>query len=281
MRILVIGGTGKIGRHLVQVLRDAGHHAVPASRHPEDDGIALDVTNPASILSAGGGFDAAYLTTPLGPDEGTVGVAAVAALRTAGVGKIVYLAIHNLEAMREIPHFETKIPVKAAVLAEPGNVVLQPNFFFQNDLMTIPVLMGPGIYPLPIGSAGVWSIDVADIARAAARALTRPDWDGRAVPLCGPELLTGPAIAAAWGKALGRPVHYGGDAVEPFVSAMRTNIPDMSDWMANDFAVMMQVTQRHGCPATADDIAQSEAIVGRPLTRYTDFIAHTLKEIAS
>jgi uncharacterized protein YbjT (DUF2867 family) len=145
--------------------------------------------------------------------------------------------------------------------------------------MVIPALTGPGIYPLPVGSAGVWSIDVADIAQAAANALTRPDWDGQAVPLCGPEQLTGPSIAATWGAALGRPVHYGGDAVEPFIGAMRANIPDMTDWMANDFAVMMQVTQRVGCPASADDVAQCEAVVGRPLRRHADFVADTLKEM--
>ena len=279
MRILVIGGTGKIGRHLVEVLRLAGHEAVAAARHPGAGGVALDLGDADSVAAAAAGFDAAYLTTPLGPDEGEVGVAAVAALRRAGVGKIVYLAIHNLEAMREIPHFETKIPVKAAVLDQPGNVVLQPNFFFQNDLLVLPALLGPGIYPLPVGSAGIWSIDVADIARAAANALTRSDWDGQAVPLCGPERLTGPSMAATWAAALGRPITYGGDAIEPFVGVMRAAIPDLTDWMANDFDVMMQVTQRIGCPASEADVAVTRAIVGSPLTRHSQFVETTLKEM--
>ncbi len=280
MRVLVIGGTGKIGRHLINGLRVAGVEAVAASRHPDTDGIALDLADAGAVEAVARGFDAAYLTTPLGPDEGEIGTAAVASLRRASVAKIVYLAIHNLEEMREIPHFETKIPVKQAILAEPSGVVLQPNFFYQNDLMALPVIRGAGVYPLPIGSAGVWSIDVADVARAAVRALTNDRWNGQAVPLCGPEKLTGPIIAHHWSEVIGRPIAYAGDDIEPFVAAMRQQIADFTDWMANDFRLMMQVTQRHGCPATDEDRAKTQAIVGQGLIRHSEFVATTIKENA-
>lgn len=279
MRILITGGTGKIGTRLVARLREAGHDAVPAARHVGADDITLDLRDADAVREAARGFDAAFLNTPLGPDEGEVGTAAVRALREAGIGKLVYLAIHNLEAMQEIPHFATKLPVKQAVLEEPDGVVLQANFFYQNDLMALPAITGPGIYPLPVGHVGVWSVDVGDIAAAAARALTSDEWDGQAVPLCGPERLTGPGMAQVWAEALGTEVHYGGDDVAPFVAQMRANVPDMSDWMANDFTVMMEVTQEKGCTATPEDIAASEAIVGRSLTRYPDFVAATLKEM--
>lgn len=280
LRVLVIGGTGKIGTHLVTRLRTAGVEAVPASRHPDHDGVALDLGDTGSVQTAARGFDAAYLTTPLGPDEGEIGTAAVAALRRAGVRKIVYLAIHNLEAMRAIPHFENKIPVKQAALSEPSGVVLQPNFFYQNDLMALPAIMNMGVYPLPIGSAGVWSIDVADIARAAANALIKDDWNGQAVPLCGPDRLTGPIIADHWSAATGRQVVYPGDEIAPFIVTMRRFIPDFTEWMANDFTAMMDVTQRFGCPTTDADRTATEAIVGQKLIRHTEFIATTLKEKA-
>ncbi len=279
MRVLVTGGTGKIGSRLVANLRDVGHEAVPAARHVGNDGMTLDLRDTDRVREAAEGFDAAFLNTPLGPDEGEVGVTAVEALREAGVGKIVYLAIHNLEAMQEIPHFATKIPVKQAVVEQDGNVVLQPNFFYQNDRMALPAITGPGIYPLPVGHVGVWSVDVSDIAQAAARALTSDEWDGQAVPLCGPERLTGPSMAWIWSDALGTEVHYGGDDVGPFVAQMRANVPDMSDWVANDFKVMMEVTQDKGCIALPADVRASEAIVGRPLIRYADFVAATLKEM--
>jgi len=252
---------------------------VAAARNPGPDGIALDLTRIGDHANALEGFDAALLITPLGPDEAQIGVGAVRALRQAGIERIVFLGIHNAEAMRAIPHFESKLPIQRAVLENGQGVVLEANFFFQNDLLGLPALTGPGLYPLPIGTTGVWSVDAADIARAAARALTRNDWAGQAVPVCGPSRITGPDCAANWGAALGREVHYAGDAVEPFIGQMRANIPDLSDWMAEDFAIMMRVTQAIGCPANAADIEASQAIVGAPLTTHEEFIARTLKEM--
>ena len=278
MRILVIGGTGNVGGRTVARLRESGHEAVPAARNPGPGGLALDLGTIGDRTQDLEGFDAAFLITPLGPEETGIGLAAVKALRDAGVGRIVYLGIHNLEAMRAIPHFETKVPIKQAVLDRAGDTVIEANFFYQNDCLALPAITEGGVYPLPIGSAGVFSVDASDIARAAARALTMPDWTGRAVPVCGPERLTGPAIAADWSSALGREVVYGGDAVEPFVGQMRAVIPGMTEWIAEDMAIMMQVTQEMGCPATAEDLAASEAVIGAPPMPHRTFVKTILEE---
>jgi uncharacterized protein YbjT (DUF2867 family) len=197
----------------------------------------------------------------------------VQALRRAGVGKIVYLGIMNLEPMRAIPHFETKLPIRDAVLADGRGVMIAANFFFQNDRMVLPAILQGGIYPLPIGSAGVWSVDTGDIASAAARALLVDDWNGRVVPLCGAEALTGPSIAATWEAAIGSPVRYAGDAVDPFLAMLGGHMPEWNAWVEHDFRLMMEVTQAQGCPATPDDIAAAAAIIGRPQRRYHDFVA--------
>lgn len=271
MRILVIGGTGQIGRPLVAVLRTLGVQAVAAARRAGDGGIAVDMRDAAALAEAARGFDTAYLTTPLGPDETAIGLGAVEALRRAGVRKIVYLAIQNLEAMAEIPHFATKVPVKQAVLADGYSVVLGPNFFQTNDRLFADAIRFAGVYPLPVGGAGVWSVHPDDIAAAAANALTRSDWDGQAVPVCGPERLTGEGYAASWAAALGRPVRYAGDAVPPFIAGLRAAMPGMSPWMIDDFETMMRVTQVMGCSASEDDLAASRAIVGRDPIAHSDF----------
>lgn len=279
-RVLVIGGTGKIGSRLTAILRDRGAEAVVLSRNPGEGGLAVDTADAVALEAAAQGFDAALLTTPLGPDEGAIGVAAVAALRRAGVGRIVYVAIHNLEAMQAIPHFATKIPIKAAVLGGRGGTVLQPNFFFQNDLLALPAITHGGVYPMPIGHAGVWSIDAADIAEAAANALLDDAGLGEAVPLCGPQKLTGPDYAANWAEALGRPVIYPGNEIAPFLGAMQQAIPGLGEWEMRDFELMMQVTQDMGCPATEADHAATRAILGRSPRTHREFIADVLKENA-
>ncbi len=277
-RVLVIGGTGKIGSRLTAILRARGADAVVLARNPGPGGLAGDTADAEALEAAACGFDAALLTTPLGPDEAEIGVAAVAALRRAGAGRIVYVAVHNLEAMQAIPHFATKIPVKAAVLEGEGGTVLQPNFFFQNDLLALPAITHGGVYPMPIGHRGVWSIDATDIAEAAANALLDDAGIGEAVPLCGPEKLTGPDYAAHWADALGRPVIYPGDAIPPFLGAMQAAIPGLGEWELDDFRLMMEVTQKMGCPATPSDHAATRAILGRAPRTHREFIADVLKE---
>ena len=48
--VLVVGGTGLIGRAVVERLREEGATAVAASRHAED-GITMDARDPASVAS--------------------------------------------------------------------------------------------------------------------------------------------------------------------------------------------------------------------------------------
>jgi uncharacterized protein YbjT (DUF2867 family) len=273
MRALIIGGTGKVGSAVMTVLAASGVEAVAASRHPGTDGITMDLRVPETLVAAKG-FDVAFLATPLGPDETDVGLKVVAALRAAGVRKIVYLSIMNVHAMREIPHFETKIPIRDAVLSDGVSVVIEANFFFQNDVMMLPAMLHGGIYPLPVGSAGVYSVDVGDIGSAAARALMLDDWNGSAVPLCGSECLTGEGMARIWSDVLGRPIRYGGDAIEPFLGMLSQQIPEWDTWAAHDFATMMRITQELGCLATVAEIAAATKIIGHAPRKYADFVTH-------
>ena len=274
MKALVIGGTGKTGSATLAALHERGIDAISAARRAAPGMVALDVADPASVEAAAHGFDVAYLLTPLGPDESQVGVAAVAALRRAKVGKIVYLSIMNLVAMRAVPHFEAKIPIRDAVLADDRSVVLAANFFMDNDAMLLPAIIGGGVYPLPVGDVGVWSIAAADIGRAAANALTRDDWNGVEVPMCGGERHTGASLADNWSAVTGRPVAYGGDDTDPFLTA--TGLPP--GWVRDDLAIMFQVTQAMGCIATPAEVAASAAIIGQPPVTHHEFAGKLFRE---
>jgi uncharacterized protein YbjT (DUF2867 family) len=272
MRVLIIGGTGKVGAPMVRALEALGVEAVAAARHAAP--ITLDLHDTAAVEAAARGFDAAFFITPLGQDETDVGLAVHAALIAAGVERIGYLAIHNLDAMRAIPHFETKRPIRDAVLGRNGGVVIAPNFFFQNDLLAINAMRFGGVYPLPVGETGVYSVDAGDIGAAAANALASGDFDGTMVPVCGDERLTGPLLAANWAAALGRDVAYGGNDARAFVAMLQGMMPPdakMSDWFADDMRIMMEVTQAMGCLATDADIATSRAAIGRAPKRHADF----------
>jgi uncharacterized protein YbjT (DUF2867 family) len=286
MDIAIIGGGGKVGSGTARRLIAGGHRVRVIGRSaatPPDDlkshFMQGDLANPDSLADGLAGASALFLITPFIEPETALGLAAVTAAQAAGVPKIVYLAIMNLEAMAGIPHFANKIPIKQAVLASgPRAVVLQPNFFFQNDALFLPAIRFGGVYPLPIGSAGVDAIDADDIAEVAARALASEDLAGQVVPLSGPERLTGPAMAATYAELLGRPVSYGGDDLAQFGAMLRQAMPGADDWLVNDLTLMCRETQRLGNHASDSERALLEQLLGRPPRRHRDFAAALLAQ---
>jgi GDP-4-dehydro-6-deoxy-D-mannose reductase len=52
MRVLITGAGGFVGPHLVTALRERGHEAVRTERHPAEDSLAVDVTQPLELRGA-------------------------------------------------------------------------------------------------------------------------------------------------------------------------------------------------------------------------------------
>ena len=88
----------------------------------------------------------------------------------------------------------------------------------------------------------------------------------------GPDLLTGPAIAAIWTEALGQPIAYGGDDAAAFEQTMKRFAPA---WMAYDMRMMAERFQTDGMKPADGDADRLTAILGRKLRSYRDFAAET------
>src|SRR5882762_8917665 len=60
MNVLVTGGTGTLGRHVVRLLRNSGHRARILSRNPRGhvDAVKGDLTTGAGLIKAVSGMDA-------------------------------------------------------------------------------------------------------------------------------------------------------------------------------------------------------------------------------
>ena len=131
-----------------------------------------------------------------------------------------------------------------------------------------------GVYPMPIGAAGVAMIDARDIAEIAVAELLRRDrapsaLDTVTLDLVGPHALTGASAAKVWSTALGREVIYAGDDVAAFEAQMAAFGPS---WMAYDMRLMMAGIQTFGMQATEGTVARLEAILGHPMRTYEDFV---------
>ena len=286
--ILIVGATGRIGGGVADILASEGRDFCVMSTRPDEARRRYervrpgDMRQPETLKGALDGIDAAFLVTPIGPDETECGMAFLDAAEAAGVRKIAYVGIHNIEAMAEIPHFATKLPVRERLLAGGPHTIADANFFMQNDEMAAPAI-AHGVYPMPIGTKGVNAVDARDVSAVCARALTSDALEGQAVPVCGRDVVTGPSKAAAYAEALGRPVAYGGDDTGPFLDQLAANLPPMpppvAAWVREDFRLMMEVTQVKGCLATDEDIAACEAALGRPQRSHTDYVAELVASL--
>lgn len=275
MRILVIGGTGKVGSALVEELarRDVDVRVMsrsggPAGR-PGIEGIRGDMSRPDTLPAAFAGVDRCYLLTPLAQDETEMGLNALDTARAAGVERIVFQSVTHADDYPMIPHFASKVRILDRI-RESGVpwAAIFPSSFYQNDVALRDLILGPGIYPNPIGSGGINRVDVRDIAALAAAALLDPGFESREVPAVGPDTWTGDSIAAVYSEFLGREVRYPGDDLEAWAAGARNFLPE---WLVHDLALMFAQFQEEGLPASAAEIDEARAILGREPRPFLDF----------
>jgi uncharacterized protein YbjT (DUF2867 family) len=136
-------------------------------------------------------------------------------------------------------------------------------------------LTGPGIYPSPLGPIGVSSVDIRDIAEAAAIALTTEGHLGKTYNLNGPEVLSGPMAAAIWSKLLDKEIKYPGENMDGFEAQMRQKAPS---WSAFDIRMMFQGYLERGFVAEAGDLETLTSLLDHPPRRYEDFARETAEK---
>jgi uncharacterized protein YbjT (DUF2867 family) len=220
-----------------------------------------------------------FLLNAVTPDEVTQALVALNLAREAGIERVVYLSVIHADKFTNVPHFTGKHTVERMIesLDIPATI-LRPAYFMQNERMVQQVIQGYGVYPMPIGSAGVAMIDARDIADVAVAELLRRDRAPAPLPratleLVGPERLTGASVAKIWSAALGREVTYGGDDVAAFEGQMASFGPS---WLAYDMRLMMARIQKFGMHGADGAAYRLQAMLGRPLRKYTDFVKEAI-----
>jgi len=260
MKILVTGGTGKVGSEVIKALvkRNASVRALVRKQEastamPEGIEVSLgDLLDPVAVRKALDGVDKLYLLNAVVPDELTQGLIAYDLARKLKLKQIVYHSVFKVEEFKDVPHFAAKLALESAL--HEFNLpftIIRPNYFFQNDVSLKDALMQAGIYPMPLGTPGVSAVDTRDIAEAAAIALTSDGHLGRTYNLNGPEILSGKKIASIWSGLLGKEIRYPGEDLDSFEEQTRKSAPS---WSAFDIRMMFQGYLERGFVAEDGDI---------------------------
>jgi divinyl chlorophyllide a 8-vinyl-reductase len=206
LRVLLLGGTGTIGRATAQALRAAGHEVSALVRGPADlPGCRLirgEATDPAALAAALAEARAEAVVSCLAsrtgaPDDARrvdhgANSAALRAAVTAGVGRFVLLSAICVQ--KPLLAFQRhKLAFEAELQAAPLRwTIVRPTAFFKSLSGQI-ARVRDGRPFLVFGTGRLTAckpISDADLARFLTRCLTDPAAADRILPIGGP----GPAI---------------------------------------------------------------------------------------
>ncbi len=283
MKILVIGGTGTVGSHVVPGLA-AGGHAVRVLTRSSTKAQAApagiearvgDLTDPMGLGMAFDGVEGVFLLNALSPTEAQEGLAAIEWCKRAGVRKVVYLSVQAADEALHIPHFGSKVVIEMA-LARSGidHTILRPNNFFQNDNRSGGALIGYGLYPQPIGDKGLSRVDVRDVADAAVASFTDPAASNQTFVVAGAMRLTSGMVASFYAQALGSGVVAMDDLDEWEEQCRQQMLPD---WLVFDLRMMYEYFQTRGLAALPAEIERTEKLIGHPMRKFTAYVTEAVR----
>lgn len=227
--VVMVGGSGFVGRHVAQELLSRGARLRVCSRHPEQAFSVrplgklgqvqfgrVDVTRPETLAPA---FAGAYAVVNLvGAFAGDLdalqgrGAGRIAGLAAdAGVAAFVQVSAIGADSESAVAYVRTKAEGEAAVLAAfPRATILRPSVLFGEDDRFVNMFAGLiAAFPvMPVfGSAAKFQpLFVDDAAEAIGNVLADPAHHaGRTYEIAGPEVITMGAlnrrIAAAQGRS--------------------------------------------------------------------------------
>jgi uncharacterized protein YbjT (DUF2867 family) len=208
---LVLGGTGKIGRRVVERLAARGLPVRIGSRSGEPRFDWDDRSTWAPVLEGVGPAYVAHYWDAIPGAAETLGSFAELAVER-GVSRLVLLSGRGEE---EAERAELAVRRSGAELT-----VLRSTWFAQNfseDYWLDQVKAGE--LALPAGATPEPFVDADDIADVAVAALTDDRHSGEVYELTGPRLLTFAGAVDEIGRATGREIRYEALSIEDFAAA--------------------------------------------------------------
>lgn len=215
-KILVTGASGQLGRHVVELLLEAGAtHVIAGSRDPSKVAIAgvetrkVDFSDPAGLDTAFAGVDQVLLisTDVVGEIRQKLQVAAVNAAAKAGVKHIVYTSLTNPgpgSAVLLAPDHD----VTETAIAATGTpyTFLRNSMYMDMLLQSLPPALSSGQWFSALGQGKVGRITREDCARAAVAALLSGPQGNRVLDISNPEMLTVEETASLVSAVIGKPL---------------------------------------------------------------------------
>jgi uncharacterized protein YbjT (DUF2867 family) len=202
VRILVTGGTGRLGSAVVARLRAAGEEVRVLSRRATPDVVRGDLRTGRGIDSAVAGTDVVvHCATDYFGREAAMARTLVEAARWTGGPHLVYVSIVGVDRV-PLGYYRAKHETEQVFAASGLPYTIQRATQFHALVRTL--CAGASRLPvLPVPRVSFQPVDVRDVADRLAD-LTLDDPAGRVDDFGGPEILTATELAQAVAEASGR-----------------------------------------------------------------------------
>ncbi|MER5772039.1 NAD(P)H-binding protein [Streptomyces sp. NPDC001985] len=202
----MLGGTGKTGRRVAELLRRRGIGARAASRSGP---VRFDWTDEGSWDPALAGVRAVYVVDSQTAEAPGQVTAFAKAARERGVERLVLLSARTLA---ELDDGSGELLATERAVRESGLAwtILRPAWFSQNftEEPWFSVPLAEGELRVPTGGGHEPFIDLDDLAEVAVAALTEDGHASETYSLSGPRALTFREAVAGISAATGRPITY-------------------------------------------------------------------------
>lgn len=271
--VLVIGATGRTGRHVVTGLLDHGIHVRAMARTPitaglpdEVEVVQGDLDDPASVASAAKGADAAFLLWHTFSSDGSAEV--VAALADH-VGHVVYLSAADLGSEDgDRPMDGVWADIEAHLEEAPvTHTFVRGGGFAANTLEWAEQIRSGDTVRMPFPRAARSLVDERDLAAVSVRGLVDPELVGAAVSVTGPRTLTQEEQVHLIGAAVGRTLAIEEQSRD---DAQRELVDAMGEEFADAVLTYGETLETH--PEPPRDGVQE--ILGRPPHSFADWATH-------
>lgn len=262
--ILVIGGTGKTGRKVVQRLNAIQQNVRVGSRNADP---SFDWGNPNTWSAAMEGMEKIYVTFQ--PDLAVPGaLEAIEALtkqaKQSSIKKIVLLSGKGER--------EAELCEQVVIHSGIAYTIVRASWFNQNfseSFFLDPILAGH--VALPQAEAKVPYVDTDDIADVAVEALMNEKHNSQIYELTGPKLLTFPEVIGEIARATGRTIDFTPISLHAYTKMLEEfQVPGDYIWLINYLFTEVLAAKENAI--ITNDI---EKVLGRQPKKFSDYVLET------
>jgi len=305
--VLVVGGTGFVGRHVVAQLAAAGHRVVAPTRRrgnarellllPTVDVVEADVNEPAGLGRLARGADAVInLVGILNETDGATFARAhvelvrnvIAACGAAGVRRLLHMSALNADPAGPSRYLRSKGEGEAAIAASGLDwTIFQASVIFgrEDSFLNLFARLVRAFPVVPLAGAKVrfQPVYVGDVAACFVAALDNEASIGRKYPMCGPKVYTLRELVRYVGEVTGaeRPIIPLGGALATLQATALEFLP--GKLMSRDNLASMQIDSVCDCdfpalfgvtPTALEAIAPEYLSPDAVKSRYDNYRTH-------